>query len=256
MVGGGEIIAKFPVKNFLNLEDRENGSDNSEVSVSIKPTAIDFPPNKSVTQWVPISKMFRELTISEGATVRWDSKQILTRYRFRPNMDAEGDCKPVLLLESIILREGTWEAVPETKKKLLLGNQSSAQRLWDQDCQWYSPMPAKRLPTVPGILRRSADVPFPEEYKLRWYLQATIRRADCGKSVELKEEFDSYLSLDLPYSTLPKAVTFLLPYPFGALEVQQQQQPMTFQPATGRIVQGQSCTFNRNGKVISRDIFY
>ena len=90
VVGGGEINAKFPVKNFLNLEDRENGSDNSEVSVSIKPTAIDFPPNKSVTHWVPINKMFRELTISEGATVRWDSKQILTRYRFRPNMDAEG----------------------------------------------------------------------------------------------------------------------------------------------------------------------
>ena len=70
VVGGGEMNAKFPVMNFLNLEDRENGSDNSEVSVTIRPTAIDFPPNKSVTNWVPINKMFRELCISKGATVR------------------------------------------------------------------------------------------------------------------------------------------------------------------------------------------
>ena len=247
VVGGGPINAKFEIKNFLHLEDRENGSDTAEVSVIINPTAIVFPPNRSVTDWTPIRKEFRELTIPEGATVRWETKQVLTRYRLRPNMSADGSCKPVLMLEAIVLKEGTWEAVPETKKKLLSRNQSSALRLWSMDCQLYSPMPDQRLPTVPGILRKTADTVLPDEYRLRWYLQAVFRRADCGKSVELVEEYDAYFKMDLPYGTLPKAVTFLLPYPFGDLEGE--QPPVT---ATGRKDAGLVRNFTRNGKVFSR----
>ena len=251
LVGGGVIHAKFPMKNFLNLESRENGADDTVVSLTINPASISFPPSKTVTNWVPIKQQFKELGISGGATIRWEERHILTRYRFRPNMDGEGLCKPVLLVEAIILKEGTWEAVPETKKKLLSRNQSSALRLWGQDCQLYSSMPDKRLPTIPGILRRSAEAPLPGEFKLRWYTQAVLRRADSGKSVDIKEEFEAYMALDLPYATYTRDSTFHLPYPYGSLE-KELQLPSSPQPATGRKDVSRPISFKRNGKVIKR----
>jgi hypothetical protein len=69
------------MKNFLNLESRENGADDTVVSLTINPTSISFPPSKTVTNWVPIKQQFKELGISGGATIRWEEKHILTRYR-------------------------------------------------------------------------------------------------------------------------------------------------------------------------------
>ena len=247
----GVIHAKFPIKKFLNLENRENGSDNAVVSVSFNPSAISFPSNKTVTSWTPFNQQFKEPCISDGATIRWQEKQILTRFRFKPNMDSEGVSKPVLMIEAIVLKEGTWKAVPETKQKLLSRSQSSALLLWSQDCQLYSSIPDKRLPTVPGILRRSADVLLPGEFKLRWYTQAVLRRADSGRSVDSKEEFEAYMALDLPYATFPTDSLFYLPFPYGSQE-EEQQQNMTSQPATGR-KDIKLLKFMRNGKVITRE---
>ena len=254
IVGGQVILAKFPIKRFLNMEDRDNGSDEALVTLKIDPSAIAFPPGKTVTDWKPINTEFRELTISEGATIRWDQRQVLSRFRLRANMEEDGTSKPALMLEAIVLREGTWQAVPEPKRKLLSRNQSSALLLWSQDCTWYSPMPEKRLPTVPGFMRRSAEATLVGEYRLRWYLQAVLRRADYGKTVAQREEYSGYMDLDLPYATVSRAHTFRLPYPFGALEVLQQVQPTVTEPHPGRIDRGQSRKFHRNGKVMYREI--
>ena len=221
------------------------------MSVTVNPTSISFPPGKSVTNWMPIKQQFKELSISEGATIRWGVKQVLTRYRLRINMNSEGVCKPVLLIEALVLKEGTWEAIPEPKRKLLSRNQSSALRLWGQDCQLYSSMPDKRLPTIPGILRRSAGAPLPGELKLRWYVQAVFRRADSGKSVDSKEEFLAYMELDLPYATYNRDNTFHLPYPYGSMETELQQSSTTQLP-TGRKDTLRSVSFTRNGKVVKR----
>ena len=49
ILGGAEFTAKFQLNKFLNLEDRINGNDEAEVVMKIKPTAVTFIPNKSVS---------------------------------------------------------------------------------------------------------------------------------------------------------------------------------------------------------------
>ena len=82
----------------------------------------------------------------------------------------DGTSKPTLLLECIILESGTWEALAESKRKILSGNGSSAILLASLNVGWYSPLEQHRLPTVPGLLRKSAEVLLPPELKLRWML--------------------------------------------------------------------------------------
>ena len=85
LVGGTPRKAKCPVKNFLNQEDRDNGTDTTEVTCTIDPQAIGFPANRTVTDWKPITQELRDLAVAEGVTIRWDEKQVLVRYRFRAN---------------------------------------------------------------------------------------------------------------------------------------------------------------------------
>ena len=198
ILGGGELAAKFQLKKFLNLEDRINGTDEAEVVVKIKPADVTFPPNKSVTEWRPISSQFPEIHITQGAGVDWNSKQVLTRLRLRANESKEGS-SPALLLESLVLDSGTWEGVPETKKNTLSRSGSLAISLWSANCAWYSPLPQHKLPTAPGILLLTADVPLPGEVKYRWFLQAILRRMDRGKSAASRQDFEAYL--EKPYMT-------------------------------------------------------
>ena len=65
------------------------------------------------------------------------------------------------MLEALILDISTWEDVPLTKRKTMSSNESSAILLWSEPCQWYSPLPEYKLPTAPGILRLTLDVPPP-----------------------------------------------------------------------------------------------
>ena len=141
VVGGGDMTAKFQLKALYHLEDRDNGSDDTEVALTVKTGSIDFPPNKSVTPWQPITTTFKDILASHGATVRWDEKQVLVRFRLRSNIKDDGSSIPTLSLEALVLPTGTWEAIPEPKKLILSSNASSAIRLWSQDCSWYSPLP-------------------------------------------------------------------------------------------------------------------
>ena len=246
IVGGKKILAKFPLKNFLSLEDRDNGADGAEVTVTLNPEAIEFPVNRSVSDWKPITTMFPDTHITEGANVRWDTRQVLVRLRLRANMSPDGSSKPVLLLEALILPTGTWEGVADPKKKLLASNYSSAIRLWSQDCSWYSPLPQHKLPTVSGLMRLSLETVLPGEFKFRWTLQTILRRCDNGRSVESKQEFEAYL--EKPYQTVTTTTTgYWLPYPFGIVD------SLNYDPGMYTPHNQQNCAqFTREGKVINR----
>ena len=131
---------------FLNPEHRENGGDDAEVVMRFKPTALKFRTNKSMTDWQPISTV-PGLYVTDGATVDWDTNQVLVRFRVRAS-NYEEDSTPVLMLEALVLDSGTWEGVPKTKKKTMSGDRSLAILLWAAECAWYSPLPQHKLPTA------------------------------------------------------------------------------------------------------------
>ena len=68
IIGGEETTAQFPLHKFLNLEHRENSSDQAEVVIMFKPMALSFRPNKSMTDWVPMSSI-PGIYITKGAMV-------------------------------------------------------------------------------------------------------------------------------------------------------------------------------------------
>ena len=241
IIGGAEITVQFPLASLFSLEERTNGPDSAEVSIKLNPAAVIFLPNQSVTDWKPINKQFPGLHITQGAVVDWDVKQTLTRLRLRANVTEAGS-KPVLLLEALVLNEGTWEGVPKTKQETLSSDSSSAIRLWgSQDCTWYSPLHHHKLPTVPGLLKVSIDIPAPSEMEYRWYLQAILLRCDRGRSVESRHEYEAYMAS--PYPTTPTAGTSCyLPYPFNKEAAEPQGRPSLAKHQ-----------FSRNGKVISRN---
>ena len=110
------------------------------------------------------------------------------------------------MLEALVLNGGTWDGVPETKKMSMSGDGSLAIMLWSADCAWYSPLPHHKLPTAPGILRLSMDVPLPSEFRYRWFLQAILRRMDKGKSADSKQELEVYM--EKPYLTTNQGTTY------------------------------------------------
>ena len=102
--------------------------------MKIKPTAVTFIPNKSISAWQPISS-FPETHVTQGAGVDWNTNQVLVRLRLRANQNEEGS-SPVLVLEALVLNGGTWDGVPETKKMSMSGDRSLATMLWSADCAW------------------------------------------------------------------------------------------------------------------------
>ena len=242
ILGGEELTAKFQLSRFLNLEDRINGTDEAEVVMKIKPGDVTFVPNKSVTEWQPISSQFPGIHVTQGAEVDWNTKQVLTRLRLRANGTEEGS-SPVLLLEALVLNSGTWDGVPETKKLTMSRDGSLAIRLWSADCKWYSPLPQHKLPTAPGILKLTLDVPLPGELKYRWYLQTILRRMDRGKSADSKQEFEAYM--EKPHLTTPAAgaSTCWLPNPWPM--------PVVTTNTSGMSLSSRS-QFFRKGRVMCR----
>ena len=119
---------------------------------------LSFWPNKSVAGWVPITST--DLCITNGATVDWDSKQVLVRFRLKAS-NYEEDPTPVLMLEALVLDNRTWGGLGVTKRRTMSSNGSSAILLWSKPCLWYSPLLEYKLPTAPGILRLTLDVSPP-----------------------------------------------------------------------------------------------
>ena len=122
-------------------------------------------------------------------------------------------------VEALVLDTGTWAAVPESKKQLLSLNTSMAVKLAVMDVAWYSPIPAFRLITAMGYMRSSVDVPLPREYKYRWIIQAALKRSDSGRLAKDREEYDTYMKMDIPFSVVTNSN---IPFPLvkcGAIKM-------------------------------------
>ena len=239
------MTARFPLRNLLGLEERNHGPDTALVVCKIDPASIIFPPNKCVSEWKPIVDLFPDLHVENGASVDWQTKHMLVRYRLKVNT-AEST-KPVLLLEGMILPTGTWEGVADTKRETLSSDASSALRLWgSEDCKWYSPMPLHKLPTAPGISKLSLDTPLPSELEYRWFLHILLNRCARGKSVESKQEFESYLNK--PYPTAAASVPVCpIPNHFSIRDL------TTDTPTTTGMFRTNCIKFERHGKIITRE---
>lgn len=88
VLGGPAKTATVPFSKLMGLEKRSAGSPASVFSASIIPTDIQFPVNRSVTNFAPITELFKgslahpgvDLNWGEGAGVyvRYESGHILT----------------------------------------------------------------------------------------------------------------------------------------------------------------------------------
>ena len=100
----------------------------------------------------------------------WDTNQVLVRYR--PTAS--------LMLEAIVLDNGTWEGVSRDNRETKSDNMSLTILPWEKPCAWYSSLPELKLPTAPGFSKLTRDVPRPSELKYRWLTQACVRRTCRG----------------------------------------------------------------------------
>ena len=246
VIGGGKLTGKFPFKALFNTVPRESGDDDTEICFTVDPSSINWPENKCVTEWTDIRECFRDLHVSQGAII--DLRNVLVRWRLRSNLSQDGRSSPTLLLEAIAVpdSDGSWDAVPETKKFFLSDNGSAAIMLWHCDVHWYSPMPDNKLETAAGFSRISLEVPTPSEFIYRWLIQAVFSESDLGRSVESNEEFWAYWKSPCLYDQRLQIV-YWLNYPFPDCSVP---------PATG-YEKGRATsyhTFSRNGKVFTRSI--
>ena len=210
LMGGPTTEVSFPLRKFLGLENREQGTDDAEISLSIDPASISFIENKSVSQWKKIRSCFPDMHVAQGALV--SIEEIMVRYRIRANLTKTGSSTPVLLLEALVIKEGTWEAIPELKQRTVSGVTSSAVLLWSTDVVWFSPRPDLLLPTISGIERSAFGFALPGPAKYRWSLQVALHKSDHGRSVASKEEFEAYWENQV--ATYAKPTVFWLPNPF------------------------------------------
>ena len=66
LIGGPITEVMFPVSKFLGLENREQGTNEAELSLSFDPASVSFAENKSVSKWKPIKSCFPDIHISQG----------------------------------------------------------------------------------------------------------------------------------------------------------------------------------------------
>ena len=243
LLGGPRTEVKIPISAFLGLENREQGPNEAELLLAFDPASIEFADNKSVTNWSYIKTRFQDLHLTQGASMNLD--EIMVRFRIRANLSKDGTSKPCLLLEAILVKDGTWEAVPIPKKRSVSGASSAAVLLWKGDVNWCFPAPENKLLTTPGIMKSSFGFAVPDEFRYRWSLQVALYRADQGKSVASREEFLAYWQNPTPTYADPSPV-FWLPYPFRGPTLSLSDQ--------GRGKKVQYVNFKRNGKMISRPI--
>ena len=215
LIGGPQTNVNFPLKSFLGLEARDQGADDAEVSFTFDPSSVIFMPNKSVSKWENIKSAFPDVHVASGAIINLE--EVMVRFRVRSNLTALGVSSPMLLLEALVIKDGTWSAVPDTKKLSLSGATASSILLWSAVAKWYSSIPDHKLPTTAGIARSAMGYAIPGEFKYRWAIQVIMFRSDYGKSVTSKEEFEAYWAEPYPtYSSTP--VEFWLPNPFMETE--------------------------------------
>ena len=242
VLGGPKTAVKIPLSRFLGLETRERGPDEAALIFTFDPASIEFSNNKSVTNWRYIKTMFPDLHLSQNSSI--DLDEILVRVRIRANLSEEGESHPSLLLEAIVIKDGTWEGVAQPTMIKVSAATSAAIFLWKADIAWCFQVPEHRLITTPGICRSQFGFASPNEFKYRWSLQLAMYRSDHGKSVASREEFLAYWENPTPTFADPSPV-FWLPNPFKGMPVASKDQ--------GRR-NFDFVTFKRNGKTFKRTV--
>ena len=81
----------------------KKGLVDAQVEVIIDPTAVDIKSNFSVSEWKPITTLFKDIHVTQGAGVTWSN--ILGRFRIRANLMGDGSSTPLLILEAIVLSD-------------------------------------------------------------------------------------------------------------------------------------------------------
>ena len=93
-----------------------------------------------------------------GTNVCWEERQVMTRFRYRPNLDNKAQCDSVLMIKVIILRKSQWDTVHDGKKRLLSWNESSTIRLWQKKCLLICSMNNKRFLESRGTMMKHASL--------------------------------------------------------------------------------------------------
>ena len=145
--------------------------------------------------------------------VDWDTNQVLVRYR--PTAS--------LMLEAIVLDNGTWEGVSRDNRETKSDNMSSTILPWEKPCAWYSSLPELKLPTAPGFSKLTRDVPRPSELKYRWLTQACVRKASRGRTIESRDDMEDYRK-DPFLTPTPGAMLCWLPNVWSTNQRNQTQQ--------------------------------
>ena len=70
--------------------------------------------NACVSQWKPMTTLFNDIHVTQGASVDW--RNIFGQFRIRANLTGDGSSIPLLILEAVVLLDGAWDALAESKK--------------------------------------------------------------------------------------------------------------------------------------------
>ena len=112
------------------------------------------------------------IRVTKDASVDW--RNIFGRFGIRANLTVDGSSIHLLILEAVVLLDGTWDALAESKKIKISSSDSSSIVLTSIKAEWFSPMPSHKLPMVAGIMRSTLEVSLPTEFEYRWVLQAVL----------------------------------------------------------------------------------
>ena len=81
VLGGPAQTATVPFSKLLGLEKRSAGGPDSAFSVTINPTDIEFPVNRSVSTFGPITELFKGSLAHPGVDLNWgEGAGVYARY--------------------------------------------------------------------------------------------------------------------------------------------------------------------------------
>ena len=125
--------------------------------------------------------------VTKDASVDW--RNIFGRFGIRANLTVDGSSIHLLILEAVVLLDGTWDALAESKKIKISSSDSSSIVLTSIKAEWFSPMPSHKLPMVAGIMRSTLEVSLPTEFEYRWVLQAVLVCTEKSEALCPKEAY-------------------------------------------------------------------
>ena len=233
IVGGPVSTPSIRFQNFLGLEGRAAGGPDSTFSVKIDPAEINFIPNRSVSEFVPIADLFRGSLTHAGVTMDWTKGSgiyarlvwktcfipiINTGFsRFRLAMEQNPTTSLMttkLVLEAAVFEEGyVWPSQGEPVKTAMEKSSSSAIPLWEIPVSWHRPLSNFSLLTTPGINYYSSNGLACTDPQLRWGMSWVVNECRKGKFITSATEWTEYIKDPTPtYPTRPTRHSFVVTF--------------------------------------------